>query len=499
MTFTKTCRPMRACSIAAFVLIDLCCMAQGRDSTRLVRAQMELGSWVATANRQPFWLQTNQYGIAPRSTPAATLQVGVWKEYAGADTLTKRRHWFGWGFGVNPVVNVGNRNQLLLPEAYAKVKFGGIELWTGRRRQLTGLGDSTLSSGFMSVSNNALPIPKVQLATRGYLPFGFLRNWVAVNAGYAHGWFNVPYIQRSYLHQKYLYWRFGKPTGRVRVHAGLNHQVQWGGRGDYLLGSPVAVNGKLPSGLKYYDEVVFAINPGEWSSDDYTSYDGAYRIGNHVGSADAAIDISTGWGNWFLYHQHIYEDQSGLLFLNSPDGLTGLSWARNATQPTRSACRLQRVVVEYVTTLDQTGPTFDLPNSRYQGGDNYYNHGQYREGWSYLGRSLGTPFVAPGSDLRPGSQGAWYFPNNRVQALYIGVTGLLLNRITWTTRLSYSRNQGTFSQPYASPLGQFSSLLTTQLPLQRWHGTQLTTSVALDQGQLRPNTFGVYIGLLKRW
>ena len=480
------------------MLADFCCLAQRPDSTQLVRAQVELGVWAATATTQPFWLQTNQYGIVPPSTPAATLRAGIWKEYASADTLTKRQHRFGWGFGVNSVINAGDRNQVLLPEAYVKVRFGGIELSAGRRRQLTGLGDSTLSSGFVVGSGNALPIPKVQLSTRGYLPLRFLKSWVAINAGYAHGWFNVPYIQRSYLHQKYLYWRFGKPTGRVRVHAGLNHQVQWGGQADYLLGSLVAVNGKLPSGLKYYDEVVFAVNPAEWSTDDYTSFDGAYRIGNHVGSIDAAIELSSGWGNWFLYHQHIYEDQSGLLFINLPDGLTGLSWARKATQPAQSASSVNRVVIEYLSTLNQSGSTFDL-TARYQGGDNYFNHGQYREGWSYLGRSLGTPFIAPNYTLKAQAQGGLYFPSNRVQAWYIGAMGLLLNELAWTARLSYSRNQGTFVEPYPSRLGQFSALLSAQVPLRRWSGTQLTGSIALDQGQFLANTVGGYIGLIKRW
>ena len=496
MSFFKLYRQTVTLCAVAFILTDLCCMAQGRDSARTVRTQVELGSWVATTQAMPFWLQTNQYGIVPGLTPAATVRAAVWKEYAGTDTLTKRRHRFGWGFGVNPVLNVSSRTQALLPEAYVKIKFGGVELWAGRRRQLTGLGDSTLSSGFVAGSDNALPIPKVQLATRGYQPIRFLRNWVAINAGYAHGWFNVPYIQQSYLHQKYLYGRFGRPTGRVRVHAGLNHQVQWGGRGDYLIGSPVAVNGKLPSGLKYYDEVVFAVNPGEWSTEDYTSFDGAYRIGNHVGSLDGAIEVSTGWGNWFLYHQHIYEDQSGLLFVNRPDGLTGLSWTRHATQ---SASRFNRVVVEYLSTLNQSGATFDVLGSRYQGTDNYFNHGQYREGWSYLGRSLGTPFIMPGRDLGPDAQGAAYFPTNRVRAWYVGAAGLLLNRLTWTTRLAYSQHYGTFSQPYTSRLDQVSALLSVQVPLRRYSGTQLTGSVALDQGQLRPNTLGTYVGLLKRW
>ena len=480
------------------------CLAQTPTSRPPLQAQVEVGGWVSAAQTQPFWLRANQWGIIPRSTPAVTGRAGIWKDYVSSgsdDTLTKRPRRWGWGFGVNAVMNAGSRTQILLPEAYVRAKYGGLELSVGRRRELIGLGDSTLSSGFVVGSGNALPIPKVQLATRGYLPFGFLKSWIAVNAGYAHGWFNVPYIQDSYLHQKYLYLRFGKPTGRVRVHLGLNHQVQWAGNADYLKELPDrAIDGKLPSSVRHYGTMILAQYPAYWQGNDYTSFDGAYRIGNHVGSADGGIEVSAGGGNWFLYHQHVYDDLSGLLFVNGFDGLTGLRWARNARQQsTRSAAGLQRVVLEHLRTTNQSGPTFDVPNSSYQGGDNYFNHGQYREGWSYLGRSLGTPFIAPASELRPNAQTALFFSNNRVRAWYIGAAGWVSNRFTWTTRLAYSQNYGTFFGPYAQPREQVSALLTGQMPLQRWPGTALTGSIAFDRGRLLPNTVGGYVGLAKRW
>lgn len=493
--FSEQCRAA-GLILAAIVGFSQYCLAQQTGNGQLVQAQVELGGWAATEQAMPFWLRANQYGIVPDRAPAATLRLGIWKAYVPVDSMTGRPRRFDWMFSVNPIVNAGQRTQVLLPEAYAGVKFGAVELVAGRRRQLIGLGDSTLSSGFIAGSGSALPIPKIQLSTSGYVPLGFLSQAVAINAGYAHGWFNVPYIQQSFLHHKFLYFRFGKPRSTVKVHLGLNHQVQWGGQADYLKQEPsLAVNGSLPASLKYYPYVVFAVNPGEWATADYTSFDGAYRIGNHVGSIDGAVEISTEPGNWLLYHQHVYEDVSGLLFINAPDGLTGLRWKR--TKPRTTG--LQHIVVEYLTTLNQSGSSFDVPGSRYQGSDNYFDHGQYREGWSYLGRSIGTPFIAPGSELRASAQGNVFFPNNRVQAWYAGATGIWFNRLSWTTRLAYSRNYGTFSLPYPAPINQFSGLLTAQLPLPNWHGTRLTVSLAVDEGDLLPRTVGSYISLLKRW
>lgn len=74
MSFPDARKQTVAFLAVAFMLMSLRCLAQERDSTRFVRARVELGSWVATAKDQPFWLQTNRYGIVPRSTPAATLR-----------------------------------------------------------------------------------------------------------------------------------------------------------------------------------------------------------------------------------------------------------------------------------------------------------------------------------------------------------------------------------------------------------------------------------------
>lgn len=460
------------------------------------QAQLELGGWAATGQVQPFWLRANQYGTIPLTTPAGTLRAGLWKPYRPDTTATGRRRRFDWSAGVQAVGNAATESQLVLPELYGKVRWKSIELSAGRWRQLTGLGDSTLSSGFINGSGNALPIPKIQLATRGYVPLGFTKRFVAINAGYVHGWFVGAYIQKSYLHQKYVYLRLGKPASRLKGYLGINHEVQWGGQADYLKGSPAAVDGKLPSEFKYYPNVVLGIRPSSWQTSTYTSFDGAYWFGNGLGSEDIGIELATQTGTWLLYHQHIYEDFSGLLWVNAPDGLTGLSWHRPSNA---ERGWLNRVVVEFLSTMNQSGPTFDLANSSYQGNDNYFDHGQYREGWSYLGRTIGTPFIMPQSDVKAAAKGSLFFPDNRVSTGYLGASGQVGKDLNWTFRLSYSRNYGTFSTPYPSPFGQLSALASVQWLLPRLTKTQLTASLAMDQGQLLPNTVGGFVGLRKSW
>ena len=418
------------------------------------------------------------------------------KDYVPPDTLRHQAHRFGWGFAVYPVMNLGSQSQILLPEAHLKLHYGAVELWAGRRRELIGLGDSLLSSGFVIGAGNALPIPKIQLATRGYVPLKFLKSFVAINAGYAHGWFTNTYIQGSYLHQKYLYWRFGKPKSFLKVHVGLNHQVQWGGHADYLLTSPYALNGRLPSSFSYYGNVVLATRPNDIENDDYTSFDGAYRIGNHVGGHDLGIELTTSHETMLLYFQHPFEDASGLLFQNLFDGLAGFKWQR-LTDNTSAVLRLNHLVVEFLTTLNQSGPTFWIPNSIYQGADNYFNHGQYREGWSYRGQAIGTPFIAPQTDFRADIVPSAFFPDNRVEVYYAGAEGRFTKKLYWTTRLAYSRHYGTYAYRFDHPLAQFSFLVSTRTDLGRSGKTQLHTAVAIDHGQLYPETVGATLSLLR--
>ena len=101
-------------------------------------------------------------------------------------------------------------------------------------------------------------------------------------------------------------------------------------------------------------------------------------------------------------------------------GLTGLRLL-NLNGEASSWFRIRRVVIEWLSTLNQSGPTFD-PAAQYQGGDNYYNHSQYREGWTYQGLTLGTPFLFPYTNLSQYAAGLGgpYFPNNRVTAWVSG-------------------------------------------------------------------------------
>ncbi|WP_240543493.1 capsule assembly Wzi family protein [Spirosoma foliorum] len=480
--------------------------AQSVPTPGAIRYSMELGGMATSDTQNPFWLRANQYNTVPLRGSFGTARLGIQRDYKPRpDSTVKRKSRFDWGFGIYAVANIGptpttDNPAVLLPDAYVKIRFGVLELYGGNRREVAGLGDTLLTSGFVAWSGNAMPFPKIQLHTPDFVPLGFTKKLLSFRGGYAHGWFVDSYIQGSYLHQKYLYGRIGKPNWRFQFYGGLNHQVQWGGHADYLIGTPLAVDGHLSTSFQDYLSLVIGRYPDALENDRFTGFDGTNRLGNHVGSYDVAFEWKGDRANWLLYHQHMYDDASGLALQNVPDGLTGLRFLNHSQQNTRF--RFQRIVLEWLTTTDQSGPTFD-PTARYQGADNYFNHSQYIQGWSYRGRTLGTPFIMPRGDLAPsvGNEygGNGFYPNNRVVAWYLGTISTFRRGPTLTTRISYSRNFGSYKQPYPQAFHQLSTLATAQWPIRKWSGLMLTTTLSLDQGELMPNSFGSYLSLKKSW
>ena len=462
---------------------------------------LEAGAAFATETQTPFWLRSNQYGMVPQTNPFVTLRVNPHRDYR---TDSTRRSAFDWAAGAFFVVNrtfgdAQGGTTLLWPEVYAKLKWKQIELSAGRQREVIGLGDSTLSSGFYAWSGNAMPFPKIQLQTHGFISLGFLKHILAFQGAYAHGWFTASYINQAYFHQKQFYVRFGKPHWPLRLYAGMNHQVQWGGHADYLNNSPAAVNGALPNTFQDYLSLITGRYPDDYANDRFNSFDGANRIGNHLGSYDLGIELKTTKFQVLLYHQHPYEDASGLAWQNRPDGLTGLRWLRKSlsTHP----LFLKHIVLEYLTTTNQSGEQYST-TSKYQGADNYFNHGQYLEGWSYNGFTLGTPFIAPRATIQPNNSvltPGYFFPNNRLRVGYIGTEWQYKQQLTVRSRFSYSQNLGAYGWVNPRTFYQFSGLVSAQIRLNRWSKTSIKGSLAYDQGELFLPSFGGYFGICKSW
>lgn len=483
--------------VLVFISLTYCGYGLAQEVSQM-SISAELGGFFSSSNQTPFWLRANHWGQVPLASPAAIARVGF--HYRSPQTYTdslRKKGGLNWEIKTEGVANMGTGSTLLLPEAYAKLRWRQLELMAGRERQIIGLVDSTLSSGSYSWSGNALPVPMVRLGLAQYLPFGFLNDYFSIKGAFAHGWFFDTYINKSYLHQKSLYGRFGKPTGRFHLQVGIVHHVMWGGEAGYLVNSPVAVNGKLTSTFHdYLYGVVLAQIPKEKSNGRITTFDGVNRIGNHVGHYDLAIDWQIKEIKLMLYRQHPFEDASGLEFQNLPDGLSGLSIRRSSKSS--SLFDFKGVVLEYLYTKNQTGDNFTIPGSRFAGGDDYMNHVQYIEGWSYKENGLGTPLIPTKLEVtdKVRASRATFFPSNRLIMYHLGLEYVVAQKLRISMKLSQSFHYPSALTPISDPtFRQFSSLLTIDAPLFRWANTRLKAQIAYDQGGVLPDSFGGYLGI----
>ncbi len=486
-----------------FALIAVCLPVRGSvihndlneldtlDQTTGLNYQLSTSFLASTARNTPFWLRTNQLGIIPLESPALLVGGKIAREF-------RVRKW-DWGFGIAPIVQIAEKSRMILPEAYLKAKLWKIELWGGRRRQIVGLvGDSTLTSGSYVESGNSMPLPRVQIGFSDYV--SVFNGIFSFKGFFAHGWFDAnPVVKNHYLHQKTLYARLGKPSWPFRLYGGFNHNVQWGGK--IVTPNQYTVRDRLPDDWIDYWYVVSGKRIPTFGYVDPAKYDAierGNRIGNHLGSLDLGIDISTKHGTVMLYRQNLYDDGSLFYLANIVDGLNGVSWVSNA--PTHDGFYTNKVTLEYLNTVSQGGSVFSLDGGP-RGRDNYFNHAQYW-GWVYGGRTIGTPFITPSASTREALQSPEkvfsYANNTRVRMLHLGLAGGYKS-LTYLLKLSYSQNLGVYDKPFPEGTNQFSSLLEVSSPIRfnSLKGLRGSLKIASDFGRLYDNSTGVYISLTK--
>jgi Capsule assembly protein Wzi len=470
-------------------------------------AEVEAGFGGATAVRTPFWLRANQYGTVPLTSPAGWLRGRVSGQTQIWPGTARQAVVFKYGaelVGMAAVPSYADRYRVVPVELYGQVRWRHWEVYAGRRRDMFGLVDTLLSSGSFAWSGSAVPLPRVQIGTWDYVPVPFTHNWLAFNTMYAHGWFgNTADIRDSYLHQKALFVRIGQPDRGVRLYAGITHYVQWGGQVVRPnTGQTVNPKDNLPSDSKAYWYVITGAQPPAADTAIINKNDALNAIGNHLGTMDAALEWTDRRGSWLAYLQHPFEDKSGTLWLNTPDGLYGIRWQRRG-DTRRGRWQLTHVTAEWLTTLDQSNGAKRRRLS-YDEGDNYFNNTVYVNGWTYRDHSLGNPFLTRKLETTLFWQkeiAGKVISGNTGQTFYLGVMGNLPNG--WPFRFRFS--QSWYDPEYNAHrkpervIPQTSASAEVTIPWRGLGGTEIRAAAAFDAGQWLRESFGFQARLVKRW
>ncbi len=449
---------------------------------RIFTFDLESSAGYISPGHIPFWLRADQFGSIPLNNGSLSFIGSVRKDYD-----SDRKKFFDWGVSAEGRANVGNRSNFTLIEGYAKVRLSVFEISAGRSKEIMGICYTSLSSGSFSVSGNALGIPKVQISIPEFYTIPFFGRLFAFKGNYAHGWIgeaslnmdSVIFKVGTYLHQSSFYGRFGKPEWKFKLYGGFNHQVLWGHE-NISYGDSYAF-----STFKTY---MYVIRGG-------TYLDGNTRLGDHLGSIDLGFEYEFKNVRLLVYRQNIYEAGALYYLANIRDGLNGLSLTH--TNYSRKGFQWKKILVELFYTKSQGGETWSVP--RPSGPEDYYNHYQYLQGWSYKGTGIGNPFIVPRTYTREGlpSNPLQYFISNRVAVFHFGYEGSIDNW-DFILKTSYSLNYGTYATITQFPeTKQFSAFLDASRELK--NGLNLGFTAAFDVGELYYDGYGVLVRVRKEF
>jgi hypothetical protein len=429
-----------------------------------------------TPGHVPFWLRSNQFGSIPLDNASLSLIGTIHKDYD-----KRRTRIFDWGGSVEGRVNLGDKSNFTLIEGYAKFKISIFEIRAGRSKDIMGLCDTSLSCGSFSVSGNTPGIPKVQISIPEFYTLPILGKLFAFKGNYTHGWIGkTPFINldsnllypRTYIHQKSLYGRFGKPEWKWKLYGGFNHQVLWGDE-KYTYGDSFT--------LSPFMTYLYVITG--------KSYDSHIRLGDHLGSIDLGFEYDFKNVRLLAYRQNLYDAGALYYLANISDGLNGLSLVN--TNYSYKGFQWRKILVEVFYTKSQGGESWSV--HRPSGAEDYYNNWQYIQGWSYKGIGIGNPFISSPVFLREGlpSDPFTYFINNRVVVFHFGFEGSV-QKWNFILKTSYSQNYGTYRTIETFPdTNQFSAYLDASKELKNRLNIGFTG--AFDAGHLYYNSYGLLV------
>lgn len=438
----------------------------------------------------PFWLSANKYGLSSVEKNNGYLRAGIFRP-------VEKDKRFSYGFGLDLAGAYNFTSGFIIQQAYADIKYTVLELSVGSKERPMELKNQELSSGSMTFSNNARPIPQVRIGIPEYWTIPGTKGFFSIKGHVAYGIFtddgwqkdfitsDKRYTKNTLYHSKALYGKIGNEDKFPLVfEGGIDMAAQFGGQAfNYTVpGSHL----DMPNGFKDFFKVFIP------SGSDATDGEYANVYGNHLGSWNFSLAYHFPTWKVRAYYDHFFEDHS-MMFgeYGWKDCLAGLE----ITFPENPI--IESLVYEYLGTKDQSGPVYhdhtpEIPD-QVSARDNYYNHHIFT-GWQHWGQAIGNPLLTSPIYNKDGSI---LFKSNRVIAHHIGISGHPIKELGYRILVSHSRHWGTYGDPFVDIKKGTSALLEVNYTPNRLKGWQFSGSFAFDRGDVIGDNTGGMITVRK--
>lgn len=478
--------------ILFFVLMLCTVNAWSQDWTYFVNGlDITTEAQVTTSDSiTPLWLNANKYGLSSTEKTNGYVRLTAIRPMEVDEDYNWRI-----GYGIDIAAASKFQQKVILQQAFAQVGYKKASLTIGAKQQPIEFKADELTSGALVMGANARPIPQARIDVDWFSFPGTKGLWkwkghgsygITTDASWQKGHHKESdhYTGNILYHEKALAWKFGNEESEnfpLTYELSLKVASQFGGTTYHMVGRgyPEPTDVAHPSNLKAFWDIF------SFSGSDETDGSSKNTAGNHVGSWNMRLKwTSENWSAAARF-ERMFEDQS-MMFIQYGiyDHLLGfdLSLPENRI--------LSAITAEHINTRDQSGAilhdqAINIPD-KMNGRDNYYNHNLY-SGYQHWGQTMGNPLLT--SPIY-NSDNSLTFCNNRIKGWHFGLMGDPASWLHWRILASFTKNWGTYDDPYDGAYKQNAFLLEATIYPYSWNGWQAKCSFGIDKGKVIGNNIG---------
>lgn len=464
--------------------------------------------WVntGTGDFAPYYMASNRFGVVTQTSTVLS------RTYLNRPTAMSGR--WGFGFGADIILDAASStsysmfdrkadewsshdlhpSRAWIQQLYGEIRHRKVFMTLGLKEVGSALLDDALSSGDITWSANARPMPGVRIGFIDFVDIPYTGGWVQINGNFFfgkptdNGWlkhhfnyYNAFITTGRWANYKRCYFRT-RPDMPLSVTVGMQAVAQFAGHQKFYSGGQILFEQDSPLRLKDFFNMMFP-----HGGDNF--YDG-----NHLGSWDMMATCKFKSGHALkAYFQWPWEDGSGIGKLNGFDGLWGIEYKSS------DKGIIEGAVIEYLDFTNQSGPIHWAPGDnpgttipgQATGADTYYNNYFYN-GYAYYGMSQGTPML---KSTIYNTDGYLRYTDTRVRGFHLAARGHISSGLGYRAMVSYRKSWGDSFIPRISTVHTTSFMVegTYQAPaLPRW---TFKAQLAMDRGNMYGDTFGFGISV----
>lgn len=492
--------------IAAIYALSICLKASAQTT---VEYEEEIWANTGTGTFAPYYMASNRFGtITQKSTIQSRTSIRRKMDMSG--------RW-SFGFSADIILNGSSatdyerydsdikewhsrplrQSVLWIQQLYGEVRHRSVFLTAGLKEVGSALLNDALSSGDLTWSANARPIPGVRIGFIDFVDIPFTNGWLQINGNIFYGrptdngwlkqhynYYNAFITTGRWVNYKRCYFRTN-PAMPLSVTVGMQAAAQFSGYQKYYINGNIEFEEKAPLRVKDFFDMMFP-----HGSD-------TFYAGNHLGSWDMTARYSLKSGDIFkAYFQWPWEDGSGIGKLNGFDGLWGIEYQFAKKGPVNGA------VIEYIDFTNQSGPLHWAPGDspgttipgQATGADTYYNNYFYN-GYTNYGMSQGTPML---KSTLYNTDGYLRYSDTRVRGFHLAVTGSVTKNLDYRAMISYRKSWGDTFIPRINTVHSTSVMAEARYSLRSAPQWSFKAQIAMDRGNMYGNTFGAGISVSYR-